>query len=118
MDDKLILHQCHFSCRIGCTPEERAVLRTIIIDIELFFDIKKLALSDELKNTIDYIPVHGAIKNVVEGKEYKLIETMAEAVTQLLLKNFPIKKVWLRLQKAEPIQQYGVAWVGIEITRP
>ena len=118
MTDKLILHQCHFSCRIGCTPEERAVPRTIIFDIELFFDIKPSAHSDDLKDTVDYMPVHQGIKKLVEGREYNLVETMAETVANFLVKNFPIEKVWLRLEKPEPIRQYGGAWVGIEITRP
>ncbi len=118
MTDKLILSQCHFSCHIGCTAEERALPRTIILDIELFFDIKTAAHSDDLKDTVDYMPVHTGIKNLVEGKEYNLIETMAEAVADFLIKNFPVEKVWLRLQKPEPIHQYGAAWVGVEITRP
>ncbi|MSU75474.1 MAG: dihydroneopterin aldolase [Candidatus Magasanikbacteria bacterium] len=118
MNDKLILSQCHFSCRIGCQSEEKILPRTIIIDLELFFDTKKSGLSDDLKDTVDYMPVHTGVKNLVEGKPYNLIEGMAEEVAQFILANFPVQKVMVRVQKPEPIRQYGGAWVGVEITRP
>lgn len=118
MTDSLILSQCHFNCRIGCTAEERAEVQTIILDVTLFFDITKAARSGDLADTIDYCLVHEAVKNLVERQEFNLIETMITAVAELLLQSFPIQKVTLRLQKPGPMLDRGGAWAGLEITRP
>lgn len=118
MNDKMILSQCHFNCRIGCTAEERATTQTIIFDIELWFDNKPSAKTDNLVDAIDYCTVHETVKALVEGREFNLIETMIESVAEILLKSFPVNRVSLRLKKPGPMQQRGGAWVGIEITRP
>ena len=118
MNDKLILHQCHFSCHVGCTALERAEAQTIIIDVELFFNMHKSVLSDNLEDTINYALAHVAIQNVVENREFNLIETMAEAVAEKLLATFPIEKICIRLQKPKYMRTLGGAWVGVEITRP
>ena len=117
MNDKLILSQCHFQCYIGLTAEERIEPQTIILDIEIFFDSTKAAASDTLADTIDYRNIHADIKNLIEKKEFNLIEKMAGDTANFILKNFPVSKVWLRLQKPAPMQKRGGAWVGIEITR-
>ena len=43
---------------------------------------------------------------------------MAEETAALLLRDFKIEKVQIRVQKIEPMVKRGGAWVGVEITRP
>lgn len=104
-------------CRIGCTAEERATPQEIILDMELFFDIHPSAVSQNLKETIDYGEWHDVVKERVEGREYILIETMAEDVASLLLQKFNVEKIFLRLKKPGPMQLRGAQWAGVEIER-
>lgn len=104
-------------CRVGCFPEERAVPQEIILDMELFFDIHVSAVSENLKDTINYGEWHDVVKERIEGREYILIETMAEDIASLLLQKFSIQKVFLRLKKPGPMQMRGADWAGVEIER-
>lgn len=116
--DTFILKQCRFDCKVGCTPEERATTQLIILDIQLYFDMKPSAATDDLNDTIDYREAHAAVKNLIEGNEFNLIETMAESIAELLLEQFPIEKVFVHLEKPAPMLKRGGAWAGIEILRP
>ena len=104
-------------CRVGCFAEERAVSQEIILDMELFLDIHVSAVSQNLHDTIDYAAWHDVVKERVEGREYILIETMAEDVAALLLEKFSLQKVFLRLKKPGPMRLRGGEWAGVEIER-
>ena len=118
MEDKLNLAQCHFNCHIGITEEERVKTQPIIIDIELHLNTKTAGRSGELHDSLDYRLAHEAVKTLVEKKSFTLIEAMAEETAALLLRDFKIEKVQIRVQKIEPMVKRGGAWVGVEITRP
>ncbi len=118
MNDACILKQCHFNCRIGITAEERQETQPVIVDVTLYFDTKKAAETDDIAATIDYRAVHDLLKNFLEKMEFKLLETLANRTATLLLKEFPIERVFLHVEKPEPMQKRGGAWVGFEITRP
>lgn len=115
--DTLILKECRFDCYIGIFPKERKVKQTIVIDVEIAVDIRKAAKSDSIKDAIDYRDVHAVMKQRIEKNTSFLIETLAEELAQLILKNFPVKSVTLTLQKPKPMQKRGGAWAGLRITR-
>ncbi|MBX9765091.1 dihydropteroate synthase [Patescibacteria group bacterium] len=117
--DAVVISGMAFSVNIGTTPEERAVRQSIIMNAELFFDIKKSAVSKELKDTIDYADVFRVLKAHIEGQKFVLVETMIESSASLLLSTFPARKVRLRLKKPEAFD-FGSkdAWPGLEIERP
>jgi dihydroneopterin aldolase len=116
--DKIILHGCVFHPSLGVPAEERAQRQPIILDVELSFDIRPAAESENLSDTIDYQAVHILLKNHLEGKEFVLVETMIESTAELLLKNFPAERVFLRLKKPQALVLGAPeAWPGIEITR-
>ena len=118
MTDKILLNECRFFCRVGVDQLERATPQQIIIDLEIFFDIKKAALSDNIFDTVDYCNIQSAIKAHLDTHEYCLIETLAEKLTALLLEKFSIEKIFLRIKKPEAMKKYDVTWTGIEIIRP
>ncbi len=52
--DKISINNASFSCHIGVTNEEREEKQEIIMDIELYRDIKSAAKTDNIKDTVDY----------------------------------------------------------------
>ena len=115
--DTLILKECRFDCYIGIYPKERRTKQPIIIDVEIALDIRKAARSDSMKDTLDYRAVHAAMKEHIENSEYKLIETLAERLANLVLKKFRVRSVTLLLRKPAPMQKRRGAWAGLKITR-
>jgi len=100
---------------IGIFDWERKVKQTVILDIDMATDIKKAATLDDIDNTLDYKAVSKRLIAFVGGSEYKLVETLAERITEILLDEFNVPWCRLRLNKQGALR--GVQDVGILIER-
>lgn len=114
---KIILKEARFLCNIGVSAEERKKKQEIFVDIELFSDTKKAAKTDDLRVTINYSEVYDTIKNVVERKDCKLIETIANNIAEKILKNFNASKVIINIKKPNALADKNVKYVAVEIIR-
>ena len=117
MMDKIIIKNAKFECNIGVTGIERRKKQEILIDIGLFFDAKKASLTDDIKNTIDYLKIHESVKNVAEKREYNLIETLAEEISKEILSNYPVKEIIVRVKKPGALRKKDVECAAVEIMR-
>jgi len=100
---------------IGIYDWERETKQKIILDIEMAFDIKKAAYSDDIEDTLDYKAVSKSIIALVEHSSFFLVEKLAEEITQLILNDFNVSWVKLTLNKKGAIR--GASDVGIIIER-
>ena len=100
---------------IGIYDWERKIKQTIIFDIEMGFDIRKAAASDDIAHALDYKTVSDRIVGFVEASEFFLVETLIEEVSRILLKEFPIPWVKITLNKKGAISR--ARDVGIVIER-
>jgi dihydroneopterin aldolase len=115
MKDKLVIHDVVAECRIGAFEWEQAHPQNIWMDLELAIDAKQAAAQDDVRSTIDYGRLVTAVKQHVQHKPFKLLETMAEEVAALILKEFKTSQVTVRVKKrALP----GVDYAAVEIARP
>ena len=96
--DKIIIEKAPFLTKIGVSEEERAQLQEILIDIVIYYNIKKAAESDDIRNSINYSEIYSKIKPIAE-QQCKLIETMAEKIAELILCNYHIEKIKVRVKK-------------------
>jgi dihydroneopterin aldolase len=78
-------------------------------------DIKKAALSDHIDDTLNYKAVAKRLISFVEGSEFLLVETMAEKIASIVLDEFSVP--WLRLRLSKPGAVRGSQDVGIIIER-
>lgn len=81
-----------FGCH-GVLPEERSIPQKFIVDLDLYLDLSKAAAEDDLALTVDYSQVFLIVKDLVENRSYKLLETLAGNIAQVLLDSFPITGV-------------------------
>ncbi len=100
---------------IGIYDWERKIKQTVSIDLEMAADIKKAAETDDIKYTLNYKSVGKRIISFVENSEYQLVETMAERIAQIVLTEFPVP--WLRLRVSKPGALSGSRDVGLVIER-
>ena len=115
--DKIIIKEARFPCNIGVSRKERKEKQEIIIDAELFLNIKKASKTDKIIYAVNYSEVHDLIKNIVESKKYKLIEAMAENVAEEILNKFSVNKVLVRVKKPEAFANRNAKYAAVEITR-
>ncbi len=100
---------------IGIYDWERQVKQTISLDLDMATDIKKAALSDHIDDTLNYKAVAKRLISFVEGSEFLLVETMAEKIASIVLDEFSVP--WLRLRLSKPGAVRGSQDVGIIIER-
>ncbi|WP_150047241.1 MULTISPECIES: dihydroneopterin aldolase [Methylomonas] len=100
---------------IGIYDWERKIKQKIVLDIEMAFDIRQAAKTDNIIHTLDYKAVTDRVVNFVEASEYFLVETLIEEIARLLLSEFPIPWVKIVLNKKGAISR--ARDVGIIIER-
>ncbi|MBD9354638.1 dihydroneopterin aldolase [Methylomonas albis] len=100
---------------IGIYDWERKIKQKIILDIEMGFDIKKAAASDDITHTLDYKAVSDRIVDFVEHSEFYLVERLIEEIAGILRSEFAIPWVKITLNKKGAISR--AQDVGIIIER-
>jgi dihydroneopterin aldolase len=112
--DKIFLNDLKIDTIIGIYEWERNTLQTLQFDLEMDWDIKKSALSDDIEDTLDYGAVSSTIVEFVQGNHFQLIERLAEEVAALLLDKFAIPKLKLTLSKPVALHGQNIARIVIE----
>jgi len=100
---------------IGIYDWEREIKQKIFLDIEMAFDIRKAAATDDITHTLDYKAVSDRIVSFVEASEFFLVETLIEETAKILLNEFPTPWVRIVLNKKGAISR--ASDVGIIIER-
>ena len=113
--DIIYLSDLRIDTVIGVWEWDRRVRQTVSLDIEMATDIRQAAASDALEDTLDYKAVAKRVIAFVEESRFQLVETLAERVAQLILDEFPVPWVRLRLNKPGAIR--GARDVGVLIER-
>jgi dihydroneopterin aldolase len=72
----------------GVFEEEKRSGQTFILDAVLYADLREAGKTDALDSTIDYGSAYQAIREIVEGKRFDLIEALAHNVAMALLSRF------------------------------
>ncbi|CAN5701933.1 MAG: dihydroneopterin aldolase [Gammaproteobacteria bacterium] len=113
--DIIYINDLRIEAVIGVYVWERQLKQVVIFDIELGTDIRKAALTDSVADTLNYKDVAKRVMAFVTGSRYQLVESLAEAVAELIIKEFDIPWLRLRLNKQGAVR--GVRDVGVIIER-
>jgi 7,8-dihydroneopterin aldolase/epimerase/oxygenase len=113
--DKIFLSALTVECIVGIWEWERRVKQKVIIDLEMATDIRRAALSDSIEDTIDYKKVAKRLLAFVGESQFHLVETLAEQIARVIVTEFGVSWVKVRLNKQGAIR--GARDVGIEIER-
>ena len=114
--DKVFIRGLEVEGIIGIFQWEREVKQIISVDIEMDFDNKKAAKSDSIEDALNYKLVGKRITSFIKNSKFQLVETLAENISKIILKEFPVTTVKVTLSKPGALR--GSDSVGISITRP
>jgi dihydroneopterin aldolase len=118
VEDRILLSNIDCVAAIGVTPEERTIRQRLSIDVELVIDATRPAKHDSLKDAIDYAKVAAVVAEVCRSRDFHLIETVAERISERILSGFPTPRVRVLVRKISPVAEPRVQYVSVEITRP
>jgi dihydroneopterin aldolase len=102
-------------CIIGIWDWERRVKQKIVLDIEMATDIRKAAASDSIDDTLDYKRVSKRLLQFVGDSQFQLVETLTERIAEIVVTEFDVPWVRVRLNKQGAIR--GSRDVGILVER-
>ena len=100
---------------IGVYDWEREIKQTVILDLEMGFDIRQAARSDDLADTLNYKAVAKRLIDFVGQSDFQLVESLAERCAQIIRDEFNVAWVRLRLNKKGAVR--GATDVGVIIER-
>lgn len=104
---------------IGIFDWERRIRQTVSIDLEMAVDIRRAAATDSIDDTLNYKAVAKRIIAFVEASEFQLVETLTERIAQIVLEEFQVPWVRVRLNKRGAVRFAQDVGVIIERgTRP
>lgn len=113
--DRVFIEDLRIQTVIGVFEWEREIKQTVSLDLEMAFDIGLAACSDAIADTLDYKAVSKRLIQFVERSEYQLVEALAEECARIVLTEFPVP--WLRLKLSKPGAVRGSSAVGVIIER-
>jgi dihydroneopterin aldolase len=113
--DIVYIRELEIRTIIGIYDWEREQQQIVSLDLEMGSEIAKAAATDTIENALDYKAVAKRLINFIENSEFYLVETMAEQVTEIVLKEFNVP--WVKLRLGKPGAVTGSKDVGVIIER-
>lgn len=113
--DTVFIQGLQLDAVIGVHAWERRAPQPLRLDLELGFDASAAAASDALCDTIDYAAVCERLRAHAHASTCRLVETLAEQCCALLLEEFGVRRVRLRLTKPDAVRE--AEGVGVVLER-
>lgn len=100
--DRLDIKALSVNTRIGIHVWEQRISQRLLIDISIPTDCR--LCNDEIANTIDYDKLCQTVTTYVESNSFKLIETVANTVADLIQGEFNLSDITVRVSKPHAIK--------------
>jgi len=113
--DKVFIDGLEIETIIGIYDWEREVKQIVRLDLEMAWDNKPAAQSEDIEKALNYKAVCDRLIEFIEGSQFLLVETMAENLADILIKEFHVP--WLKLKLTKPTAIPQAQGVGVMIER-
>jgi FolB domain-containing protein len=111
--DVVQIRNLGLKCIIGVRPHERRREQKIFVNVDCFCDLEYERIRDELNRTLDYGRLAAQIEEFVTGSSFQLIETLAEKIADLCLKEELVRKVVVEVVKPRALRRAEAAVVRL-----
>lgn len=102
----------------GADKDEQRLGGKFEVDIDMLTNFSRAIETDSLKDTIDYETVYAQIKDIINGKKYFLLETLAQNIADSILRTHKgVNHVTVLLRKPHPPVKGVVDYVEIVVSR-
>ncbi|EHU9448822.1 bifunctional dihydroneopterin aldolase/7,8-dihydroneopterin epimerase [Vibrio vulnificus] len=113
--DKVFIEQLEVITTIGVYDWEQQIKQKLVLDIEMAHDNRPAGKSDDVADALDYAQVSEAVLNHIESGRFLLVERVAEEVVELIMTQFSVP--WIRIRLAKPGAVPQARAVGVVIER-
>jgi dihydroneopterin aldolase len=98
---------------IGVYEWERHIRQTVVIDLEMASDTARGAATDAIADALDYAAIARQVLDLTERSAFQLVESLAHAIAQLIMREFAVP--WLRVRISKPGAVAEAEDVGVVI---
>jgi dihydroneopterin aldolase len=113
--DRIFLTELKVETIIGYYDWERQVKQNVLIDLEFATDIAATAKHDDITRTLNYKNIAKRTQAFVAESKFHLLETLAEKLAELLVREFDL--AWLKITLHKPGAIRNSRDVGIVLER-
>ncbi len=113
--DTIFLHELKVETIIGIWDWERKIRQTVSIDLEMGADIRRAAETESIDDTLNFKAGAKRVQQFVADSEFQLVETLAEKIAEIVLQEFGIP--WIEVRVSKPGAIRGARNVGVLIRR-
>ncbi|MFT6986331.1 MAG: dihydroneopterin aldolase [Psychromonas sp.] len=113
--DIVFIKQLEVISTIGVYDWEKSLQQKLYFDLEMAFDNKPAAASDDINLALNYFSVSQRVSQFAQTNQFELIETMAESVAALIMTEFSVP--WIRVTLHKPGALPKAQSLGVQIER-
>lgn len=113
--DIVFIEQLSVITTIGVYDWEQTIEQKLVFDIEIGWDNRAAAASDDVRDCLSYADVTQAVLEHVGNGRFALVERVAEEVAEIILTRF--NAPWVRIKLSKPGAVAHAANVGVMIER-
>jgi len=113
--DTIFLTALKVETTIGIWDWERKIKQTVVIDLEMGTDIRDAVESDDIKDALNYKLIAKRVQQFVADSSYQLVEALTGRIAEVILDEFDVPWVQVRVNKIGAIR--NARDVGVQIRR-
>lgn len=114
MTDKVFIHELTAFASIGAYEWEHTIKQRLVFNIEMAWDFSQAVATDDVVYCLNYAEVSQIILDFVESRPFKLVETVAHQVADLLQEKYQIRTLRIELHKPKAVAQASSVGVIVE----
>lgn len=114
MIDKVFISELTAFATIGAYDWEHTIKQRLVFDIEMAWDFGRAVAEDDVTYCLDYAQVSQKILDFVENTPFKLVETVAHKVADLIQQEYGVKWLCVKLHKPKAVAQASSVGVIVE----
>lgn len=115
MSDKVFIRELTTFATIGAYDWEHTIKQRLVFNIDMAWDFTQAAATDDVQYCLNYAEVSEKVIEFVESQPFKLVETVAHQVADLLQKNYQLS--WIRVELHKPKAVAQASSVGVIVER-
>ncbi|WP_305459893.1 dihydroneopterin aldolase [Photobacterium leiognathi] len=113
--DTVFIEQLEVIATIGVYDWEQEIKQKLVLDLEMAHDNRPAANNDDVMLALDYSTVSTAVTNLIEQGRFLLVERVVEEVASLIMTDFNVP--WVKVRVTKPGAVVNARGVGVQIER-
>lgn len=113
--DKVLIRALRIDTVIGIYDWEKAKQQSLLLDLDMAWDIAPAAATDDYSHALCYETVSNRLTALITEKPIELIETVADMAARCVMDEFNVS--WVRVRVMKPGAVKAAEAVGVEIER-